>query len=87
MAASKQRSQIRWSNDVPFSTLDDKEAFEARFDAVRRLLDPTDRLDRHGVMCAMMDIVEATASRLPELWADRPLNVQRFLTNSGKIYN
>ena len=73
MASSRQRSRIRWSYDVPFSNLDDKHAFQARFDAIRRLLDPAGRLDRHGVMCAMMDMVESTASRLPELQADRPV--------------
>ena len=84
MASSRKRSRICWSYDVPFSNLDDKHAFQARFDAIRRLLDPAGRLDRHGVLCAMMDMVESTASRLPELQADRPPGIHSFLTNSGE---
>ena len=88
MASSKYRSRIRWSYDVPFSNQEDKQAFQARFDAVRRLLDPTERLDRHGVMCAMMDFVERSMpTRVPELLLERPADIQSFLKSSGKACN
>ena len=91
-ASSKHRSRIRWSYDVPFSCQEDKQAFQATLDAIRRLLDPADKLDRHGVMCAMLDIVErsirptftGTRSRQSELLEERPADVQSFLTNNGK---
>lgn len=77
----------RFTLQVPFKSVEEKEAFVRRFDSVCKLLKPAGAppLDNHGVMSAMFDAVERSVHEF--LPRDTREHSQSFMSNNGEYYD
>ena len=85
-SSNSSRKRHRFTLQATFSTYEEKEAFERRFEAVYKLLQPVGApaLDNHGVLCALLDAVERNARPQDNFPGDERVETRSFLRNSGK---
>ena len=87
--ASTSRKRIRYTFDIHFTSVEEKEAFQHRLSSVRKLLTPSGcpSLDNCSLMNAMFDSVEGGGPMTDVPSRDSHPTVRSFMRNSGKIYN
>ena len=85
-SSNSSRKRHRFTLQATFSTYREKEAFERRFEAVCKLLQPVGAptLDNHGVLCALLDAVERNARPQDNSPGNERVETRSFLRNSGK---
>ena len=85
-SSNSSRKRHRFTLQATFSTYEEKEAFERRFEAVCKLLQPVGAptLDNHGVLCALLDAVERNARPQDNFPGNERVETRSFLRNSGK---
>ena len=80
-SSNSSRKRHRFTLQAIFSTYEEKEAFERRFEAVCKLLQsvgaPT--LDNHGVLCALLDAVERNARPQDNFPGNERVETRSFL--------
>ena len=82
---SRAPKRPRFTFQVPFKTFEEKDAFVRRFESVCKLLTPPGAppLDNHGVMSAMLDVVERNVPSFSPR-DSRDEQSPSFLRNGGK---
>ena len=81
---SRGTKQSRFTFQVPFKTVGEKEAFIRRFEAVCKLLNSAGAppLDNHGLMSTMLDVVERNVQSFSLRNSHK--QPQSFLSNNGE---
>ena len=85
-ASAASRKRPRFTLQVAFKSVEERETFVRRFEAVskRLALHEGHQLDNHGLMCAMFDAVERSAPQ-ESFPGDEHVETKSFLSNSGKM--
>ena len=82
---ASRRKRVRYTLDIHFGDVAEKDAFVKRLGTVRSLLSSgnVSSVDNFGLMTAMFEIVEGVASWSSSAGNERQ-TVQSFMRNSGK---
>ena len=84
--ASNPRKRVRYTFDVHFTSLEEKEIFQRRLKGIRELLTPSGcpSIDNNALMNAFMGAIEAETSIVTE--RNSSSVTKSFMRNGGRLY-